>query len=176
MPPPPDAAASPWWVTFPKAVRRRRPASARGALLHDLILPPYHQIDCGDGAAAAEAAVGRLLRAPLGFPETFYCTSDAVALGVLKAVRGLGWQVPQDVWVIGHGDHHYAPACDLTSVSPSLPEIASAAVEQLLARMRDPDAAPVLRRVACGLAVRGSTGGMVPPPRGEGAEDLGAAR
>lgn len=67
------------------------------------------------------------------------CNSDAIAFGVLRAMRQAGRRVPEDIGVIGFGDSE-ASACmtpSLTSVRPDRESIGRLTAEMILARIAD---------------------------------------
>jgi LacI family transcriptional regulator len=78
------------------------------------------------------------------WPTAVFCGNDVIALGVCNAARGLGLAIPGRLSVIGFDDIPMASweAFDLTTLRADLPGLAAAAAEQLLRRMREPDAAP----------------------------------
>lgn len=87
------------------------------------------------------------------------CNSDATAFGVLRGLGALERNVPNDVKVIGFGDHEAADcvAPALTSLRPPRSEIGRASAEILLARM----AGEAPQRLVFNLVLveRASTGG-----------------
>ncbi|RYB07913.1 LacI family DNA-binding transcriptional regulator [Lichenibacterium ramalinae] len=85
------------------------------------------------------------------------CNSDAVAYGVLRALRARGRRVPDDVGVVGFGDAE-ASAClvpALTSVRPPRAAIGRLTAEIILARLEG--AGPRQLEVAWDILVRDST-------------------
>jgi len=102
-------------------------------------------------ASGYEAMVG-LLRSGAAF-DAALCINDAIAAGVLRALRGHGVRVPEDVAVTGFDDtdesEFTVPA--LTSVSPHQEEMVDLAVAMLVARIAGDDG-PV-RQVRTGAHV-----------------------
>jgi DNA-binding LacI/PurR family transcriptional regulator len=93
-------------------------------------------------------------------PTAIFAGSDMQALGVLRAARHLGLDVPGDVSVVGYDD---LPVADwigpsLTTVRQPLKEMAGAATRMLLDLARGVE--PVTKRIdlATELVVRESTG------------------
>lgn len=80
-----------------------------------------------------------LVRRP-GRPDAVVAGDDYVALGFFRALAEQGLRVPEDMAIIGYGDHPYAAylSPSLTSVHLPAQEVAAAAVDLLLARMRAP--------------------------------------
>jgi len=44
-------------------------------------------------------------------PDAFFCINDHIAIGVLKALKKLGYRVPQDVGVLGFSDSDISAVC-----------------------------------------------------------------
>ncbi|RKR75296.1 LacI family DNA-binding transcriptional regulator [Frondihabitans australicus] len=110
---------------------------------------------------AGEAVVAALL-ARDEMPDGIFAMNDSLALGVISALLRAGVRVPQDCAVVGFDDtleaRHGFPT--LTSVAPSLDEIAANALDMLRAQFIDAGAerASVERRhVAFELRVRESS-------------------
>ena len=84
---------------------------------------------------------------------------DYHSLGALRALAERGVRVPEDVMVIGYGDHPYAAYLQpsLTSVSVPFGLIAEAAVALLLRRIAGDRTPPVHRLLPAELIVREST-------------------
>jgi DNA-binding LacI/PurR family transcriptional regulator len=107
------------------------------------------------GAAAAERLVDAGCTAVI-------CGSDLMALGVIRAVRGRGLNVPRDVSVVGYDDSPLIAFTDppLTTVRQAVQAMGSAAVRALLDEISgvvSPRAEYVFRPE---LVVRGSTGSV----------------
>jgi LacI family transcriptional regulator len=99
-------------------------------------------------------------------PTAVFAYSDLLAIGVLKALRELGWRVPQDIALVGYDDIEFAPFMDppLTTVAQLAYEIGQKGTEILLERINLPEGQvwtpqrivfkPVLRvRVSSGAAL-----------------------
>ncbi len=82
---------------------------------------PVREYWIANGAFREEIAEQEALRLLQHYPEitAFFCASDLMALGVIKAVKRLGKRVPDDVAVIGYDDIILA-----SYSSPSLSTIA----------------------------------------------------
>lgn len=94
-------------------------------------------------------------------PDVIFCTSDSSAFGVFAAAGECGVRIPEDLAVIGWGNDDYGryPAYSLTTVNPHIERSCVAAIEQLVARVRD-GAAPMENRLfASDLIVRNSSKG-----------------
>jgi LacI family transcriptional regulator len=99
-------------------------------------------------------------------PTALFCFNDRVAMGAYQAAATLGLRVPDDVSVIGF-DNQEAVADGLRPglTTMALPhyEMGVWAVEALLARIHDADAAVEHAVLPCPLVTRES---VVPPPSG----------
>lgn len=93
-------------------------------------------------------------------PTALLLQSDLLAPGVLAAAREAGLRVPQDLAVVGSGDHYFAPFLEtpLTTIRRPEREIAVAAVSRLLERIADPGGAPRQIVIPSALVVRRSCG------------------
>lgn len=90
---------------------------------------------------------------------------DYFALGVARALKDHGLRIPDDVRLIGYGNHPYAGylAPSLSSIDLPTRLIGEIAVSLLLQRMAgDTSSAPVRRLIKPELVIRESTNGKVP--------------
>ncbi|GAA3892261.1 LacI family DNA-binding transcriptional regulator [Saccharothrix violaceirubra] len=83
-------------------------------------------------------AVGTLLDTIA--PTAVICSSDYMAIGVLREVHRRGLSVPDDLSVVGFDDIRLAAYCSppLTTLAQPIEEMAAAAVDELVQRL-DPD-------------------------------------
>jgi DNA-binding LacI/PurR family transcriptional regulator len=90
------------------------------------------------------------------------CASDRMALGVIRAARERGLEVPDDISVVGFDDAgpnaYYDPP--LTSVQQPFDRMADAVVQLLTAQASDQDAETRELTFRPELVVRGSTGAV----------------
>ncbi|MEO3875011.1 LacI family DNA-binding transcriptional regulator [Nonomuraea sp. B12E4] len=93
-------------------------------------------------------------------PDLVITANDYFALGVYRAIRECGLTVPDDVRVLGYGDHPFAaylqPA--LTTIRLPADEAGTAAVDLLLRRIAEPDRSRTSTRLPAELIERQSTG------------------
>ena len=75
-------------------------------------------------------------------PTAIFAATDFQALGVLKAARQLGFNVPDQLAVIGFDDLDIAEYVDLTTISQHLDESGRLAVELLLSHIESPSRPP----------------------------------
>ncbi|MEV8374922.1 LacI family DNA-binding transcriptional regulator [Kribbella sp. NPDC056861] len=80
------------------------------------------------------------LEAGIEWPDALFAMNDSLALGALAALAELGVRVPTEMAVVGFDDVEEARFSNppLTSVSPSVEEIARLSVELLVSRLEDP--------------------------------------
>ena len=109
------------------------------------------------GIEGGHAAGATLL--PLGVTAVV-CASDRMALGVIRAARERGLEVPTDLSVVGFDDAGPNAFFDppLTSVQQPFDSMASAVVQLLTTQITDADAATPELTFRPELVVRGSTG------------------
>lgn len=93
----------------------------------------------------------------------FFCVTDFHAVNVMNALNSLGYQVPEDISVVGFDDLNFASIHQppLTTIHSFKESMAHVAVERLLARIEGDDSPPQYIHLGTELIVRGSAG---PPP------------
>jgi DNA-binding LacI/PurR family transcriptional regulator len=113
----------------------------------------------GDGRPeAAVTAMDGLLK--LADPPTAVCCyNDMTAMGAMKAIRGRGLRVPEDVSVTGFDDLFFAEYLEppLTTVRQTMRLMGRIAMESLFKLMSGEDSVAQVK-VEAELVVRGSTG------------------
>ncbi len=94
-------------------------------------------LEARDHAVDGERLAQAILRAPTP-PSAIMCSSDLIAAGALRAARGLGLRVPQDLAITGFDDSPFAPSLDpaLTTVSIPAYEMGRTAADLLLRAIR----------------------------------------
>jgi DNA-binding LacI/PurR family transcriptional regulator len=95
-------------------------------------------------------------------PDAVFCFNDYLALGVIRAIHDAGYQVPENIAVVGFDDieagRYSIPS--LTTVSPDKEKIGDLAVAFLYGRINGTRTGPPERvEVPCQLIVRESTMG-----------------
>ncbi|ANB58352.1 helix-turn-helix family protein [Anoxybacillus sp. B7M1] len=85
-------------------VSEQRLRGFREALLEAEV--PFREQLVADGAFKEEKAEQEALRLLTCYPEitAFFCASDLMALGAMKAIKKLGKRIPEDVAVVGYDD------------------------------------------------------------------------
>lgn len=93
-------------------------------------------------------------------PTAILCANDATALGVMKAARELGFNIPEELSVIGYDGIALGAYIDppLTTLTFSIEESGKEMVNLLMRRLKNPDL-PVISKLASAiLKLRGSEG------------------
>lgn len=93
----------------------------------------FHEFGMENTVAAAE----KLLKGS-NRPDAVFAASDIEAVGVIKAARNCGLDIPGDVAVIGFDDIDLADYMGITTINQSLDESGITAVELLLEKMKSP--------------------------------------
>lgn len=93
-------------------------------------------------------------------PTALVSLNNAMTIGTLKAVRGLGLSIPSDVAFVCYDDFEWADLFEprLTAAAQDVETIGTTAVELLLRRMRGDDDAPHQIRVPTTFHHRNSCG------------------
>ncbi len=91
-------------------------------------------------------------------PDAVFAASDPIAIGALEAARARGVRVPDELGIVGVGNHRYTPflRVPLSTVDQNRVRIGTEAVELLLAGMRE-HSEPAARLIAPRLVVRDSS-------------------
>ena len=100
------------------------------------------------------------LQLPQSLPRAFVCNCDEVAYNLVETLRQAGIRVPQDVAVCGYDDFHYATLCQppLTTYRVNVELMAKAAVNRLVAKIRQEAVPPMRYAIPGHLVVRESSG------------------
>ncbi len=93
-------------------------------------------------------------------PSAIFAFDDHIAIGVINALKDIGYHVPKDVSVCGYDDsllsQHFQPA--ITSIRQPAPEMAESAVDKLLALIDGQEVGSYAMRFSPKLVVKASTG------------------
>jgi LacI family transcriptional regulator len=87
-----------------------------------------------------------------------FIASDVQAIGALEAARELGARVPDDIAIVGFDDIELAQHLELTTMRQPMYEMGTLALDQLLARMKEPGAPVSLSTFMPELIIRGTCG------------------
>ena len=93
------------------------------------------------------------------FSETaILCAADALAIGVIQAAYEAGVRIPQDLSLMGFDNISFSalPPIDLTTVNQPKQELAVAAMDMLLNRIKKPDAPHTKTILSPSLVLRNS--------------------
>jgi len=119
-----------------------------------------------DGISNAMETINEYLRLHKGkLPDAFLCESDMIALGVYKALRKAGFNIPADVALGGFGDIPEASHLDvsLTTVWQPKETLGEAAVKLLLKKISNRQDTSIQRIVLpTKLVIRESCGSKLP--------------
>ena len=110
--------------------------------------------DAPDGMTAGVLGAQDLM-ARAETPDSIICGLDIIAIGVCRYLSGNGYRVPDDVAVTGFSGitlaNIYDPA--ISTIVQPLDEMAKAALELLMRRIREPESAPVRQSFRASLRV-----------------------
>lgn len=139
----------------------RRAVKARG--LTNATLPRQTWLPTVEGGYQATR---KLLESGVT-PTGVFAHNDLMAVGALEALEEVGMKCPRDVSIVGYNDSPLTEKLEPSLTTVRLPggRVGELAAEYLLAQMKDPDATPVLDRLAPQLVVRKSS--RKPPPQEE---------
>jgi len=114
-----------------------RDAMAKAGLLQE------ERVRIAENADKAEIVLEELMRSP-NPPTAIVARTDTYALHLLRAARRGGWQVPNDLSIVGHDDISLAALWDpsLTTVRIDCTLLGQAAATMLLQILNAPDAIP----------------------------------
>jgi LacI family transcriptional regulator len=97
-------------------------------------------------------------------PSAVFAANDMMAIGALKALRGAGMRVPQDVALVGFDDIPIASAIEpaLTTLRQPIDRLGSLAVEMLLNLLAEPSKDMTIHRMTLPveLVIRASCGSV----------------
>lgn len=138
-----------------RALMRRegftRTIEQAGAPVTNVVTPAPTNVPMG------RETVGRLVEQ--GFRGAIFCSSDALALGVVTEALARGLRVPQDIAVIGFGDFDYAGNTSprLSSVMVDRQKVADLAADALIARLAGRTVSPKVVDVGFRIVDRETT-------------------
>lgn len=123
-------------------------------------IDPHLVLQGDSNADAAERVVSELFADPAGRPTALVVMNNAMTIGTLKALRGLGLDIPSDVALTAFDDFEWADLFQprLTTMAQDLETMGSRAVESLLSRIAGDDAPRELVRIPTQFKHRNSCG------------------
>lgn len=115
-------------------------------------------VTAGWDAEAAEHVATELLSGA-DRPTAVFAANNLLAEGVWRAARRLGLEIPDDLSIVAFDDAPWMSMVrpGVTAITQDAAELGRAAVEQLLARIADPDRRPHTVTLPAGFARREST-------------------
>jgi LacI family repressor for deo operon, udp, cdd, tsx, nupC, and nupG len=116
----------------------------------DLIIPGDYTLDAG-------TAAGGVIAARRNKPTAVFCTSDVMAIGVIRALAAAGLRVPEDISVAGFDDVEFAAVAEppLTTIRQPRRELGEAAARTIIGLLRG-EAPPRRQRLKTELVIRSS--------------------
>lgn len=106
-----------------------------------------------------DAGRAEMLRLLEGEPaEAYFCGDDLLAVGALSAIEERGLSVPGDIGLIGLNDMEMSrwQIIGLTTIRQPVAEIIAAAIDLVVATIKEPDRPPEVRIFDCQLIERSS--------------------
>jgi DNA-binding LacI/PurR family transcriptional regulator len=142
---------------------REKSAGREEALRQDGISPDG-LVSHGDFTHEGGRCAARQLLQRVDRPTGVICSSDVIAIGVIREARELGLRVPDDLSVVGFDGIEAAAWVDppLTTIEQPIDEIATTAVEQLQTVIAQPGRS--LPRVLLQPRLRAGGSTAAPPP------------
>jgi len=89
-----------------------------------------------------------------------FVASDVQAIGVLEGARELGIRIPDDIAIVSFDDIELAQHARLTTMRQPMYQMGRLAVEQLLDRIKERDAAPRITSFLPELVIRSTCGAL----------------
>lgn len=92
-------------------------------------------------------------------PDAVFCGTDRLAFGVIEAARALRLDIPKELSIIGFNNVKAAArrTYQLSTFNYPVEAVVAEIMDILEARLANPDAAPIHRRIPVSLIVRGTT-------------------
>lgn len=96
---------------------------------------------------------------PKDMPTAFVCNCDQTASVLIHELEGNGYRVPEDVSVVGYDNFVFMPVCDvaITTYGVDMPEMAKAAAERIISRVKGLDKGPGRLSIISGNLIDGES-------------------
>lgn len=96
---------------------------------------------------------------PKDMPTAFVCNCDQTASMLIRGLESRGYCVPEDVSVVGYDNFLFMPVCDIaiTTYGVDMPEMAKAAAERIISRVKGLDKGPGRLSVISGQLIEGQS-------------------
>ena len=132
--------------------------------LHDFGLPEREELcfSVTPGLNAACEDMNRLLDAGRKLPPALFADNDVIAIGAMRAMQAHGYQLPQDVNIIGVDNTMLSQICipALSSIQISCAALGEQAIQLLLDQIADPSGEQLHIHIGSRLITRESTAGL----------------
>ena len=132
--------------------------------LHDFGLPEREELcfSVTPGLNAACEDMNRLLDAGRKLPPALFADNDVIAIGAMRAMQAHGYQLPQDVNIIGVDNTMLSQICipALSSIQISCAALGEQAIQLLLDQIADPSGEQLHIHVGSRFIARESTAGL----------------
>lgn len=132
--------------------------------LHDFGLPEREELcfSVTPGLNAACEDMNRLLDAGRKLPPALFADNDVIAIGAMRAMQAHGYQLPQDVNIIGVDNTMLSQICipALSSIQISCAALGEQAIQLLLDQIADPSGEKLHIHIGSRLIARESTAGL----------------
>ena len=101
---------------------------------------------------------------PKDMPTAFVCNCDQTASMLIHELESSGYRVPEDVSVVGYDNFLFMPVCDIsiTTYGVDMPEMAKAAAERIIARVKGLDKGPGRLSIVSGHLIEGQSVRAIP--------------
>lgn len=95
-----------------------------------------------------------------GLVEAYFCGDDVVSIGALSALTESGFQVPDDIGIIGFNDMEMSgwQNINLTTIRQPIDQIVRSSVEMMCDLLDEPDRSPEARLFPCKVVERATLG------------------
>lgn len=132
--------------------------------LHDFGLPEREELcfPVTPGLNAACEDMNRLLDAGRKLPPALFADNDVIAIGAMRAMQAHGYQLPQDVNIIGVDNTMLSQICipALSSIQISCAALGEQAIQLLLDQIADPSGEQLHIHIGSRFIARESTAGL----------------
>lgn len=132
--------------------------------LHDFGLPEREELcfSVTPGLNTACEDMNRLLDAGRKLPPALFADNDVIAIGAMRAMQAHGYQLPQDVNIIGVDNTMLSQICipALSSIQISCAALGEQAIQLLLDQIADPSGEQLHIHIGSRFIARESTAGL----------------
>lgn len=123
-----------------------------------LVLCEAEEDEGGFTERAAYRAMQKTFKQGADLPTAFFVASDAQALGLLRAAKEAGVQIPRDLAIVGFDDIKFAKFVGLTTMHQPIAEMGVMAVERLIQRIEADSEGGLHQELSATLIVRETCG------------------